>query len=330
MSGSRITAVLVPAAIALTSASAPCQTVDAVSATAAQSPGVAATDAGLATPTGHEVALDVGGYSYVEPGALRISIHGAKFGGEYAGTRSLDRRRQWFAQADVRGTVGRVTYDGWCSPFLIMPNSDSPNGYELDEGDPSPCSETGEQDWYVEARALVGRDVIAHNWGLSPETGLGVRHVSNGLTGVAGYRTDDYLYLPVGVTARTMVTSHRAVSFTLEYDRLLRGWQRTRDSKLGGGDIPATATAPGFTIDGFTDVAFDQHAGWALRASAKIPVTRHWSVEPAYIHWNVSASPVNDETVTFTVNTVSAQERLGFYEPLNTTGEFLVKLGFHF
>jgi hypothetical protein len=120
------------------------------------------------------------------------------------------------------------------------------------------------------------------------------------------------------------------VSFTLEYDRLLRGWQRTRDSKLGGGDIPATATAPGFTIDGFTDVAFDQHAGWALRASAKIPVTRHWSVEPAYIHWNVSASPVNDETVTFTVNTVSAQERLGFYEPLNTTGEFLVKLGFHF
>lgn len=52
--------------------------------------------------------------------------------------------------------------------------------------------------------------------------------------------------------------------------------------------------------------------------------------EPEYIRWNVSASPVNHETATFTVNTITARQRLGAYEPLNRTNEFVVKLGFHF
>ncbi len=59
-------------------------------------------------------------------------------------------------------------------------------------------------------------------------------------------------------------------------------------------------------------------------------MTRHWSVKPQYIHWNVSASPVNYGTATFTVNGIIAQEQLGFYEPLNRTDEFVVKLGFRF
>ena len=32
----------------------------------------------------------------------------------------------------------------------------------------------------------------------------------------------------------------------------------------------------------------------------------------------------------FTINDVTAQEQLGAYEPVNTTNEFGVKLGFHF
>jgi hypothetical protein len=39
---------------------------------------------------------------------------------------------------------------------------------------------------------------------------------------------------------------------------------------------------------------------------------------------------MNDQTVTFTVNQVTARERIGFYEPLNTTNEVGVKWGFHF
>jgi hypothetical protein len=316
--------------VALMSSEAFAQTSDSTSAPAAQPHGAAAVDASLATAPGHEVNVGVGVYTYTEPGALSISIHGPKIGGGYVGTLSLSQSQHWFAQTDVRGTVGNVTYDGWCSPFLITPDSTSPNGYGLDVGDASPCSESGDRDWYVEARGLVGKDFIGHKWGVSPDTGLGVRHLSNGTTGVRGYRTDTYLYLPFGLTARTRVASQSALSVNLEYDRLLHGWQKTRDSELGGGDVPATPTAPAFTIEGFTDISFAQHGGWALRASAKYQVTRHWSVEPEYIYWNVSASPVNYETATFTVNNVTVQEQLGAYEPVNVTHEFVVKLGFHF
>jgi len=287
------------------------------------------TDSSLATPTGHEVNASVGGYIYTEPGSQSISISGFKFGGEYTGTLSLSKSRHWFAQMNVRGTFGDVTYSGWCSPYLITPNSASPNGYELDFGDASPCSENGDQDWYLEARALAGKDLIGETWAWSPYSGLGVRHLSNGTTGASGYRTDEYLYLPAGVTAHTRVASH-PLSVNLEFDWLLHGWQTTRGSELGGGEIPATATAPAFTIDGFSDVSFSQPGGWALRTSVKYQITGRWSLEPFYVHWNVNASPPNDQTATFTVNQVTARERIGFYEPLNTTDEFGVKWGFHF
>ncbi len=321
---------LLAGAIALTAAQAFAQTPDSTPTPLAQPHGAAAVDTSLATPAGQEVNASVSSYTYTEPGAQSISIQGAKIGGEYTGTFSLDKRRHWFAQADVRGTMGNVTYQGWCSPFLITPNSASPNGYELDLGDASPCSETGDKDWYLEARALGGKDLIGHRWALSPYGGLGLRHLSNGTTATAGYRTDDYLYVPVGMTTRTRIASQHVLSVDVEYDRLLHGWQTTRDSDLGGGDVPATPTAPAFTIDGFTDISFSQPGGWALRTSAKYQVVRHWSVEPYYVHWNVSASPVNYEIATFTVNHVTAQEHLGAYEPLNVTNEFGLKLGFHF
>ena len=297
--------------------------------TSIQAPGAAQADvSALATPAGHEVSFDVGAYEYVEPGNTSISIHGPKFGGGYTGTMPLNSSRRWFLQADARGLFGSATYDGWCSPLLITPDRTSPNGWALDLGDPSRCSESGDQDWYVEGRAMVGRDFIGRTWGWSPEIGVGIRHLSNGTTGNPGHRTQDYLYLPVGMTARAVAGSHNALSFGLEYDHLLHGWQTTRDSQLGGGDVPATAIAPPFTIEGFSDISFDQHSGWALRASAKYQVTRRWSAELQYIHWNVNASTVNHETATFTVNGITARQQLGAYEPLNKTNEFVAKVGF--
>jgi hypothetical protein len=311
--------------LALIPVQAPAQTADAT-----QSHAAAAVDTALTTQTGNEIAVSLGTYNYTEPGDQSISIHGFKIGGDYTGTLSLSRRQLWFVQADVRGTIGNVTYDGWCSPWLITPDSTSPNGYALDIGDSSPCSESGDRDWYLETRGLIGKDVIGRTWGVSPFTGLGLRHLSNGTNGVNGYRTDNYLYLPFGTAVRTRVASQNSLSFSVEYDRLFHGWQTTRDSQLGGGFVPATATAPAFTIDGFSDISFDQHSGWALRAAAKYQFSGHWSVEPYYVHWSVSASPANDETATFTVNGVTAQQQLGFYEPDNVTNEFAVKLGFRF
>jgi len=296
----------------------------------AQTPASEAADAGLATPTGHDVAITLSHYNYQEPDAPGISIHGAKVGGEYTGTWSLSRQQHWFVQANLRGEAGTTTYDGACAPWFIRPNSASPNGYELDLGAFSPCSESGDADWYGEVRGMIGKDFVGEQWSLSPVTGAGLRHLSNGTTGIGGYRTDEYLYVPVGLTTRTMLTPHHALSLSVEYDRLIHGWQKTRDSQLGGGLLPATTTAPAFTIDGFTDISFTQTSGWAVRASATYQVAGRVSVTPYFLHWTVNASPVNTETVAFTVNTITAHEQLGAYEPYNVTNEFGLKLGLHF
>lgn len=177
---------------------------------------------------------------------------------------------------------------------------------------------------------MVGKDFIGEEWGWSPSTGVGLRHLSNGTTGVSGYRTDEYLYVPLGLTARTEVAPHHVLSLNIEFDRLLHGWQNTRDSALGGGLIPATTTAPAFTIDALTDISFSQQSGWALRASATYQVAGRLSVSPYFLHWTVSASADNTETVSFTVNNITAREQLGAYEPFNVTNEFGVKLGVHF
>src|SRR5947207_13052511 len=91
----------------------------------------AAVDTGLATPTGHERNVTLSSYTYIEPGALRISIHATKVGGEYTGTLLLHERQRWIAQPGVSGIISDVSYAGWCLPWLIMPNSASPNGYAL-------------------------------------------------------------------------------------------------------------------------------------------------------------------------------------------------------
>lgn len=274
--------------------------------------------------------VSLSAYDYVEPGTLSISIHGAKVGGEYTGTLPLNERRHWFAQANGRGTVGNVTYDGWCLPWLITPDSASANGYALHLGDPSQCSDGGYEDWFVELRGLVGKDVIGARWALSPYAGVGFRHLSNGTAGIDGFRTQDYLYLPLGITLRSRVASQGVLSFVLEYDYLIHGWQQTRNSALGGGLVPATPTAPAFVLEGLSDVSFAQDSGWALRASAKYQMTRRWFVEPYYVYWHVSDSSVNQVTATFTVNNVTAQKQFGAYEPLNTTHEFGVKTGVRF
>ena len=280
------------------------------------------------TAPSQELSFDVSGYNYVEPGELKISIQGVKLGGEYTGAFVLDKSRHWFARTNVRAKTGMTNYDGWCAPWLIIPERSSPNGYALDIGDYSTCADSGNRDWYLEGRALTGKDFVGRHWTWSPETGVGLRHLSNALDGIAGYRVDNYLYVPMGLTARTAIATHNVLTFNVEYDFLIHGWQTTRDSAFGSDSVDATATAPAFTINSMTDVSFDQHQGRALRAGAKFEMTRRLSVEPYWIRWNVEDSVDSHDTVTFTVNGISAQENLGFVEPHNTTNELGVKFNF--
>jgi hypothetical protein len=284
----------------------------------------------LTTRIGNELSVSVQHYDYTEPPPVDISIHAAKFGGEYTGTFALSHRRRWFAQVNLRGTGAVASYDGNCRPWLIVPSSTSANGYRLTLGSSSPCSESGDADWSVEGRALATKDFTGRVWSISPFSGVGVRHLSNGTTGHVNYRTEEYLYVPVGAAMRTTAVAGRVLGVTVEYDRLLRGWNTTRNSLLGGGVVPATDTAPAFSIGDFTDVSFHQHTGWALRASASYSVSRAWSIEPYYLRWRVAASPVSDGSVAFAVDGVTVRQTLRYVEPLNFTNEFGVKIGFHF
>jgi hypothetical protein len=287
-------------------------------------------DASLATPTRHEVSVVAGGYNYIEPGDLRISIHGAKFGGEYSGTFGLHERQKWFATVNARATFGTATYDGWCAPSVIVPDDASPNGYALSLGEFSPCVEPGARDWYAEVRGLVGRDRVGRKWAAAFVTGLGVRYLSNGTGDIPGFRTSTYLYLPLGITARTRVASHGTLSLRFEYDVLIRGWQRTRNSALGGAEVPATATEPAFSIAPLDDFSFAQSGGWALRVGAKYQLNQRWSLEPYYIHWRIDDSAVVLGTLSLTVNGVTAEQPFGAVEPRNVTRESGVKLAFRF
>lgn len=283
----------------------------------------------LTTRMGHEVNVSVQHYNYEEPDDVDISIHGPKFGVEYTGTFALSRARRWFAQVNLRGTGVTAAYDGWCRPWQIKPNSSSPNGYQLTLGTKFACSETGDADWYAEGRALTGKDFVGQRWAIAPFAGVGFRHLSNGTSGMANYRTEQYLYVPVGATVRTAV-ARRVLGVTVEYDHLLHGWNTTRNSLFGSGTVPATSTTPEFTLGDFSDVSFDQHGGWALRASASYALSRSWSIEPYYTHWRVDDSPVSEGSVTFVVNSIAARQTFGYYEPHNFTNEFGVKIGWRF
>ena len=94
--------------------------------------------------------------------------------------------------------------------------------------------------------------------------------------------------------------------------------------------MPATSDAPAFAIGDFTDLSFKQRKGWAFRASASYALNRSWSLEPYYVRWRVNDSPVSEGSVAFVVNGITARQTLGYYEPLNFTNEFGVKIGWHF
>ena len=305
--------------------------VAASTAFAQTAPRPAPAESALTTRLGHELNLSVQHYGYTEPlgDQIDVVIHGPKVGGEYTGTFSLNQRRRWFAQLNVRGTGAIAAYDGSCRPWQIVPSTASPNGYRLTIGTASPCSETGDADWYAEGRALIGKDFVGRTVGLSPFIGAGFRHLSNGTTGNFNFRTEQYLYVPVGATVRTNASAGHVLGVTVEYDRLLRGWNTTRDSLLTGGTVPATPTTPAFAIGDFMDLSFTQKTGWGFRASASYQINRSWSIAPYYLRWHVNDSPVSDGSVAYTVNSITARQTFGYYEPLNFTNEFGVKVALH-
>jgi hypothetical protein len=188
----------------------------------------------------------------------------------------------------------------------------------------------GNADWYVEGRALMGKDVTVAPGPISPFTGAASAISQMARPAISNYRTQGYLYVPLGAPCAQPRPQAACWVSPVEYDHLLRGWNTTRDSLLGGGIVPATSTTPQFSIGDFTDHSFKQDRGWALRASASYPLSRSWSIEPYYVRWRVSDSSVSAGSVALTVNAITVRQTLNAYEPRNVTKEFGMKIGWHF
>jgi hypothetical protein len=250
---------------------------------------VRAEQASLKTLTGNNIGLSVSSYQYREPGVM--SLKGAKMGLDMHVVKVSEERDNLIFRGDLRFAFGTVDY-----------NSNNTG------------SATGEPDWYLEARALLGKDWEINHAVLSPYIGLGYRYLFNdgrgiSSTGYGGYRREsNYIYLPLGIIHRRSFNGRARLESTLEYDRLLEGTQVSSLSDVGGG---------------YSDVTNNQSNGYGLKLSIMYE-NNNWVIGPYVHYWNISQSDIVPE-VRYGVPT-----GYGLVEPDNNTIEFGLKVGQRF
>lgn len=239
--------------------------------------------AGRTTETGNELAISFGYYRYEEPDLM--SLRGFKSGFDLRTTRAFPAR-QTFLRAEGRYAVGTVDY--------------SSNGTG---------SSVREPDWYLEGRALIGRDWFLRASTVSTYLGLGYRFLFNdgrGITstGAAGYRREStYIYLPVGLILRSGLEDGNELLSTFEYDHLLSGNQFTKLSDTGMG---------------YSDLNSKQNDGYGIKLRISYS-TPGWSAGPYLHYWNIADSVTNP---IYQYGTISGYG----LEPLNNTVEIGLEL----
>jgi hypothetical protein len=230
----------------------------------------------LKTQTGKELGLSLSSYQYQEPGVM--SSIGAKMGLDLHLTKVL--QNEYFIRGELRYAFGTVDYTG--------------------SGKAS-----GEPDWYIETRMLVGKDWPVNDAVFSPYSGFGYRYLFNdgrGITstGYWGYRREsNYFYLPIGIIHRMLLNDRASLVSTLEYDQLLAGKQISRLSDGGAG---------------YGDATNNQNSGYGMKLSVLYKKSK-WAIGPYAHYWNIGQS----DTVTVYQNGNPA--KIGF-EPKNNTIEF--------
>lgn len=238
----------------------------------------------LATRTGNNIGLSLSSYQYQEPGIM--SSKGRKMGLDLRTTKVLQNDQ--IIRGDLRYAFGSVDYNG--------------SG-----------SASGQQDWYIEARGLVGKDWMTNDAVFSPYAGLGYRYLFNDArgftsTGATGYRREsNYFYLPIGIIHRGALNDQARLVSTLEYSRLLIGKQTSRLSDTGLG---------------YGNVTNHQSKGYGLKLSV-IFEKGNWAIGPYVHYWNIGKS----DTVILYQNGIPAG--IG-WEPKNNTVEFGLKAGQQF
>ena len=234
----------------------------------------------LATRPGFELGAQLSDYEYTEPGVIRLS------GNRLSGIAALTFAGESpvFGKIDLRTSFGRLLYEG----------SGTKNNVP---------------DLILETRAVAGFDLVGPSASLSPYAGLGYRYLFNDLrgqssTGAAGYRRySNYLYAPVGATARLRLREGWVLAPTLEADFFLQGKQITDLSDTG--------------IAGLQDVTNTQHSGHGYRGSLMFE-REHWAFGAWLQYWHIAKSDVQ-----------SAGAFTGF-EPENKTTEWGLEARYRF
>jgi hypothetical protein len=236
----------------------------------------------LGTQTGNDIGLSLSSYDYQEPGIM--SLNGAKMGLDLHVVRVSEDDDLLIFRGDLRFAAGTVDYSS------------------VNSG-----SASGEPDWYLEARALVGKDWAINDAVISPYAGLGYRYLFNdgrGITssGYGGYRRQsNYIYLPVGIIHRIALKDRARLESTLEYDQLLAGTQISSLSDVGGG---------------YSDVTNKQSSGYGLKMGIMYQKNK-WAIGPYIYYWNIGQSDI--------VYGIQNGVYTGLVEPENNTVEFGLK-----
>lgn len=243
----------------------------------------------LATQTAKDIGLSLAYYQYEEPRLM--SLKGAKIGLDFSATKAWQDEQ--FIRAELRSAYGRLNYNSYGTG-----------------------SASGEPDWYVEARGMMGKDWSYNNDVIAAYTGLGYRYLFNDGRGVSssgalGYRRkSNYFYLPIGIIYRSNYDARAKLVTTLEYDHFLIGRQISKLSDTGLG---------------YDDVKNSQRSGYGLKLSILYEKDR-LSFGPYLNSWNIDQSnwmplyqhglPVFD----------SSGSQLGGGEPKNDTIELGLKV----
>lgn len=185
--------------------------------------------------------------------------------------------------------------------------------------------------YLFETRFLLGKDFISlPSFHLTPYTGFGIRYMTNhsaghydiyaydqGTPNVAlGHNFSDfYYYMPYGLTFDLATSNDYEVSLNIEYDSLLKGYERDDYANFDEFTLPQ---------DGYTNqnLRFTFNHGWGFRSSLKF--LKHLSsvdiyLQPYMRYWHINASQVasgsvlgGDFTATANKNTtIEAGSSLG-------------------
>ena len=241
----------------------------------------------LQTQTGNNISLSLSSYQYHEPGFM--SLKGSKIGLDMLSTKVWQSGQ--FIRGDLRYAFGTVDYNS--------------NGTG---------SATGEPDWYIEARGLVGKDWMVKGMMLSPYTGVGYRYLFNDArgmssTGAWGYRREsNYFYLPIGLIDRIRLNDQSRLEIKLEYDYLLAGKQISSLADTGLR---------------YSNATNNQSSGYGGKLSIMYEKSK-WAIGPYAYYWNIGESDITPE-----IRYGNPTGR-GLLEPKNNTVEFGFKVSQQF